>query len=298
MMTAQSSFDLHLDVCSLSHGMPGCLSVHLLHCRGELRRYPHTRWWESKEEISPPLPLSSLGEAISRNDLTAVHEILVKIEEGADNELSFQVWTKKMQDLLNSRNRGDVAFRDKDFKTAIDCYTQVAVCGCGHHDVSDGPRSPQLSLLAERASRSSSAWCHASGICPSRMANRLLPASGSTVHTWLGDGRQKHVERRDCTRHEATKPLLPLKPASRPLPLFKVCQPLLVVLIRIRFRAGAVLQPSQDDIDDILEIIYTVWTRVVVKCDSNETILERYVCELKNIFQIQILYKYYTNKKK
>uniref|UniRef100_A0A7I4CUY1 Protein kinase domain-containing protein n=1 Tax=Physcomitrium patens TaxID=3218 RepID=A0A7I4CUY1_PHYPA len=81
------------------------------------------------EEISPPLPLSSLGEAISRNDLTAVHEILVKIEEGADNELSFQVWTKKMQDLLNSRNRGDVAFRDKDFKTAIDCYTQFVDVG-------------------------------------------------------------------------------------------------------------------------------------------------------------------------
>lgn len=33
-----------------------------------------------------------------------------------------------MQDLLNSRNRGDVAFRDKDFKTAIDCYTQVIFC--------------------------------------------------------------------------------------------------------------------------------------------------------------------------
>ena len=30
-----------------------------------------------------------------------------------------------MQDMLNSRKRGDVAFRDKDFKTAIDCYTQV-----------------------------------------------------------------------------------------------------------------------------------------------------------------------------
>ena len=31
-----------------------------------------------------------------------------------------------MQDMLNSRKRGDMAFRDKDFKTAIDCYTQVS----------------------------------------------------------------------------------------------------------------------------------------------------------------------------
>lgn len=32
-----------------------------------------------------------------------------------------------MQDMLDSRKRGDTAFRDKDFKTAIDCYTQVLI---------------------------------------------------------------------------------------------------------------------------------------------------------------------------
>lgn len=30
-----------------------------------------------------------------------------------------------MQDMLNARKRGDVAFREKDFKTAIKCYTEV-----------------------------------------------------------------------------------------------------------------------------------------------------------------------------
>ncbi|XP_024361722.1 serine/threonine-protein kinase BSK1 isoform X1 [Physcomitrium patens] len=82
---------------------------------------------------SPPLPLSPLGEAIARNDHTAVHEILVKTgykdDEGAENELSFQVWTKQMQDMLNSRKKGDMAFRDKDFKMAIDCYTQFVDVG-------------------------------------------------------------------------------------------------------------------------------------------------------------------------
>jgi hypothetical protein len=32
-----------------------------------------------------------------------------------------------MQEMLNSRKRGDHAFRDKDFRVAIDCYTQVCI---------------------------------------------------------------------------------------------------------------------------------------------------------------------------
>lgn len=30
-----------------------------------------------------------------------------------------------MQDTLTSKKKGDVAFRHKDFRVAIDCYTQV-----------------------------------------------------------------------------------------------------------------------------------------------------------------------------
>jgi hypothetical protein len=30
-----------------------------------------------------------------------------------------------MRDMLDARKRGDFAFRDKDFKAAMDCYTQV-----------------------------------------------------------------------------------------------------------------------------------------------------------------------------
>lgn len=42
-------------------------------------------------------------------------------------QLSFQEWTQQMKDMLDARKRGDYAFRDKDFKTAIDCYTQVYI---------------------------------------------------------------------------------------------------------------------------------------------------------------------------
>ena len=30
-----------------------------------------------------------------------------------------------MKDMLDARKRGDFAFRDRDFKIAIDCYSQV-----------------------------------------------------------------------------------------------------------------------------------------------------------------------------
>ncbi|GAB2290998.1 Serine/threonine-protein kinase bsk3 [Dionaea muscipula] len=77
---------------------------------------------------STSLPLTALGDACSRKDLTAMHEILEKIgykdDEGVMNELSFQVWTDQMQISLESKKQGDSAFRHKDFKTAAEFYTQ------------------------------------------------------------------------------------------------------------------------------------------------------------------------------
>nr|GEW28660.1 probable serine/threonine-protein kinase At4g35230 [Tanacetum cinerariifolium] len=82
---------------------------------------------------TPPHPLSPMGDACSRMDLTAIHQILVmthyKDDEGT-NELSFQEWTQQMRDMLEARKRGDLAFRDKDFRTAIDCYSQVDYTLC------------------------------------------------------------------------------------------------------------------------------------------------------------------------
>ncbi|CAN1282513.1 Serine/threonine-protein kinase BSK5 [Linum perenne] len=57
-----------------------------------------------------------------------IAEILEKVgykdDEGIANELSFQMWTDQIQETLNSKKRGDAAFRSKDFPTAIDSYTQ------------------------------------------------------------------------------------------------------------------------------------------------------------------------------
>ncbi|KAK7341642.1 hypothetical protein VNO80_24579 [Phaseolus coccineus] len=78
----------------------------------------------SKETVS----LTPFGDACSRRDLTAVHEILDKVgykdDEDVANELSFQMWTNQIQETLNSKKQGDSAFHARDFSTAIDCYTQ------------------------------------------------------------------------------------------------------------------------------------------------------------------------------
>lgn len=78
-------------------------------------------------------PQTPLGEACSRMDLTAIHEILEELgykdDEGVANELSFQMWTDEMKESLNTRKKGDADFRDKDFKTAIDSYTQFIEAG-------------------------------------------------------------------------------------------------------------------------------------------------------------------------
>ncbi|KAG9149247.1 hypothetical protein Leryth_003229 [Lithospermum erythrorhizon] len=80
-----------------------------------------------------PVPLSPLGEACLRMDLTAIHEILEKLgykdDEGAATELSFQMWTNQMQDTITSKKKGDLSFRHKDFKATIECYSQFIDVG-------------------------------------------------------------------------------------------------------------------------------------------------------------------------
>ncbi|KAF5729996.1 Kinase protein with tetratricopeptide repeat domain isoform 1 [Tripterygium wilfordii] len=82
---------------------------------------------------SAALPLTPLGDMCLRMDLTALHEILEKLgykdDDGAANELSFQMWTNQIQDTLNSKKKGDTAFRHKDFKAAIGCYSQFIDVG-------------------------------------------------------------------------------------------------------------------------------------------------------------------------
>ncbi|KAL2511567.1 BR-signaling kinase 2 [Abeliophyllum distichum] len=83
----------------------------------------------TKTPVVLPTMLSPLGNACARMDLTAVHDILLKTgykdEEGAENELSFQEWTQQVQDMLNTKKFGDIGFRDKDFKSAIDNYSKL-----------------------------------------------------------------------------------------------------------------------------------------------------------------------------
>ncbi|KAI7745572.1 hypothetical protein M8C21_001845 [Ambrosia artemisiifolia] len=78
-------------------------------------------------ESTKQTDLSPFGEACSRMDLTAIHEMLEKVgykdDEGTATELSFQMWTNQLQDALNGRKRGDTAFKAKDYTAAIESYT-------------------------------------------------------------------------------------------------------------------------------------------------------------------------------
>lgn len=42
-------------------------------------------------------------------------------------KLSFQEWTQQVQDMLNTKKFGDIAFRDKDFKNAVEYYSKVGI---------------------------------------------------------------------------------------------------------------------------------------------------------------------------
>ncbi|KAK9716570.1 hypothetical protein RND81_06G242800 [Saponaria officinalis] len=79
------------------------------------------------------IALSPIGEACVRKDLTAIHEIVESIgykdDDGAAAELSFQMWTNQMQETLDSKKKGDSAFAHKNFKSAIECYSQFIEVG-------------------------------------------------------------------------------------------------------------------------------------------------------------------------
>ncbi|ANM59849.1 kinase with tetratricopeptide repeat domain-containing protein [Arabidopsis thaliana] len=74
---------------------------------------------------SPPSPFA---EACSGKDLTSMVEILEKIGYKDDEDLSF-MWTEQMQEAINSKKKGDIAFRRKDFSEAIEFYTQFLDLG-------------------------------------------------------------------------------------------------------------------------------------------------------------------------
>ncbi|KAF2545288.1 hypothetical protein F2Q70_00019076 [Brassica cretica] len=73
-------------------------------------------------------PLSPFGEACMRKDLNTMLEMLDKIGYKDDESVSFR-WTDQMQEAVEWKKKGDVAFRQKDLKEAIEFYTQFLDLG-------------------------------------------------------------------------------------------------------------------------------------------------------------------------
>ncbi|XP_022560860.2 serine/threonine-protein kinase BSK11 isoform X2 [Brassica napus] len=74
---------------------------------------------------------SQLYDASHRMDLTALHQILELADYNDDVtcELSFQQWSQQIKDVWNTRQQGDSAFRNKDFQSSIEKYTQFIETG-------------------------------------------------------------------------------------------------------------------------------------------------------------------------
>ncbi|XP_010553059.1 PREDICTED: probable serine/threonine-protein kinase At5g41260 [Tarenaya hassleriana] len=91
-----------------------------------------------------PLYLTPFGDACRRVDLSLIHELLEKLgyrdDDGAGNELSFQMWTGQMQENLDYKRHGDAAFHAKDFETAIEFYTEFL----------NGAAAESVTVLARR----------------------------------------------------------------------------------------------------------------------------------------------------
>ncbi|CAF2130240.1 unnamed protein product, partial [Brassica napus] len=78
-----------------------------------------------KSTVMQPTMLSPLRKACSRKDHSAVYEILLKTgysDEGAESD---HLVTLENQELVQTKNLGDNAFRDQDFINAIKYYSKL-----------------------------------------------------------------------------------------------------------------------------------------------------------------------------
>ncbi|XP_020245783.1 probable serine/threonine-protein kinase At4g35230 isoform X3 [Asparagus officinalis] len=82
---------------------------------------------ENEEKTAPYAVEDVIDEGPKGDDLDEVDntdDFEASSEEELDANLSFQEWTQQVQEMLTTKKLGDTAFRDKDFKTAIDCYSK------------------------------------------------------------------------------------------------------------------------------------------------------------------------------
>ncbi|KAL3624921.1 hypothetical protein CASFOL_031589 [Castilleja foliolosa] len=137
---------------------------------------------------------SSRKRACARMDLTVVHDILrkraIKTKMVRIMRLSFQEWTQQVQDMLNTKKFGDIAFRDKDFKSAIDYYSNIddvcaiwdGICKTGHFVFDVG------------LTRASAERCYAGPSLLARVAHGLLSAGHCSFYARNGNRCSRHAQ--------------------------------------------------------------------------------------------------------
>ncbi|KAK1620735.1 hypothetical protein QYE76_026252 [Lolium multiflorum] len=84
---------------------------------------------DAEDTSSGQISLSPVALACSRKDLTLIFEMLESTGYKVDEITSNERWTNQVHDILNSKKKGDTAFHQKDFPSAIVHYSQlIDVC--------------------------------------------------------------------------------------------------------------------------------------------------------------------------
>ncbi|CAH8316435.1 unnamed protein product [Eruca vesicaria subsp. sativa] len=144
-------------------------------------------------------PLSPFGEACLRKDLNAMLEMLDKIGYKDDELVSFLL-TDEMQEAVESKKKGDIAFRRKDIKEAIEFYTQFLDLGMISATVC--VRRSLSYMMSNRAKEALEDAMKAQGISPVWYAALYLQSAALAA---LGKEKESQMALMDGSDLEARK---------------------------------------------------------------------------------------------
>jgi tetratricopeptide (TPR) repeat protein len=104
-------------------------------------------------------------------------------------QLSFQLWTNQIEEMLEYKKQGDAAFHAKDFSTAIEYYSQVQ-----HTHTLYDSLSPEQGLFFSHIYFMVQFIDNGAMISPTVLARRCLSyLTGNMAQEALGDALQAQV---------------------------------------------------------------------------------------------------------
>ncbi|KAJ6404556.1 hypothetical protein OIU84_012680 [Salix udensis] len=94
---------------------------------GLMKNSRYGKSYRTNVAFTPPEYLRT-GRVATESVIYSFGTLLLDLLSGKripPSHLSFQMWTDEMQETLNAKKKGDSAFKQKDYRIAIECYTQM-----------------------------------------------------------------------------------------------------------------------------------------------------------------------------